>query len=322
MTDTAAAPAPAAATDEAGLADLQLKYQARTAASPPNSSTSGSREYPRTINLGFTCTRPGCNKPFRADVVFFAPRRRMGTKPSICPECVHRDERRRKEYQQHQAEALSKPAVEALDLRASMRRAGGNPNRYAKWDLHTFQPLPFQEKLARVTREFLQAVLQCGKYDEMQGVYVCGPNGVGKTAVAQMLLRAALEAGLRPGPGVIYDSAETLIMRIQDTYNARASAWEFIERRIRTRLWIVDELGAERPSDDAARKLTTIFNEREGRPVYSLGNYGVNELTQRHPELFRLRARLSGYRLLFVDGPNLHNPANRPRVAPPTVDEG
>src|SRR5690606_21483625 len=103
---------------------------------------------------------------------------------------------------------------------------------------------------------------------------------------------------------VVFDYALSLISRIQDTYNTGASADEILDRRINAGIWILDDLGTEKPSDDVVRRLTRIFAEREGRPTLVTSNVPPDQLEQRHPEFFRLASRFGPriFRVVEVRG--------------------
>src|SRR5690606_3477547 len=118
-------------------------------------------------------------------------------------------------------------------------------------------------------------------------------------AARDLLLDPSIPAG-----AVVFDYALSLISRIQDTYNTGESTDEILNRRIRARVWILDDLGTEKPSDDVVRRLTMIFAEREGRPTLVTSNFPPHELEARHPEFFRLASRFGprSFRTVEVRG--------------------
>lgn len=221
-------------------------------------------------------------------VVFLGPGRPIGPVPENCPDCVAEQRRREVRLMERGAErAAEGPSV--LEL---VERAGGNPYAFGRYRLESFPAQPGQLNALRATREFIQAVLASrDKYDQIRGLYLQGATGAAKTQLLHLALIALIEAGLNPGQDVIYDSAYTLGDRIQDTYNANASTWEFLERRIRAKVWLVDDLMAEKATTDVARKFVTIFNEREGKPTAVTSNHLPDHLTTRHEEYSRLVSR-------------------------------
>lgn len=262
------------------------------------------------VDVECVCLHPGCGKEFSVPVAFIAEGKPVGRAPDLCePHRLEADERAAAQTVAAQAKAA--PRIDVLGL---MEKAGGNPWKYGRWTWDGFRDAaqPWQDRARKVAHSWTEAVLGLGdKYAEVQGLYLCGPTGTAKTLLSHLVLRSVLEAGREPGRGVIYDKADTLIDRIQDTYNTKESTWRFVEQRIRTRVWVLDDLGRERASEDAVRRLTTILDEREGRPVFVTSNLTVEALASRHPEMERLKSRFGGYRLVRMDGPDMRFPAGR-----------
>src|SRR5204863_2741995 len=96
---------------------------------------------------------------------------------------------------------------------------------------------------------------------EGDGLWLMGDVGTGKTALAMLVSKAAVEAG---HTGAIY-SLPRLLSRIRRTYDADAgeqSYLEFFERLTEVDLLHIDDLGAEKRSDWVLEQLYAIINER------------------------------------------------------------
>ena len=110
-----------------------------------------------------------------------------------------------------------------------------------------------------VVREFvdkLEANLSTGR-----GLWLMGDVGTGKTSLAMLVSKAALELGR----SVAVYSLPRLLARIRRTYDADSgeqSYLQFFERLTSVDLLHVDDLGAEKRSDWVLEQLYAIVNER------------------------------------------------------------
>jgi DNA replication protein DnaC len=108
-------------------------------------------------------------------------------------------------------------------------------------------------------REFvddLESRLEAGR-----GLWLMGTVGTGKTSVAMLVSKLALEEG----HSVAIYSLPRLLGRIRRTYDADAgeqSYLEFFDRLTSVDLLHVDDLGAEKRSDWVLEQLYAIVNER------------------------------------------------------------
>ncbi len=96
---------------------------------------------------------------------------------------------------------------------------------------------------------------------EGRGLWLMGDVGTGKTSLAMLVSRHALEAGRT----VAIYSLPRLLARIRRTYDADTggdSYLEFFERLVSVDLLHIDDLGAEKRSDWVLEQLYAIVNER------------------------------------------------------------
>ena len=99
------------------------------------------------------------------------------------------------------------------------------------------------------------------RLDEGEGMWLMGDVGTGKTSLAMLVSKAAVEAGRT----VAIYSLPRLLSRIRRTYDAEAgeqSYLEFFERLTEVDLLHIDDLGAEKRSDWVLEQLYAIVNER------------------------------------------------------------
>ena len=97
--------------------------------------------------------------------------------------------------------------------------------------------------------------------DAGRGLWLLGDTGTGKTTLAMLISKAALEAG----HSVAIYSLPKLLARIRRTYDAEPggdSYLSFFERLTSVDLLHIDDLGAEKRSDWVLEQLYALVNER------------------------------------------------------------
>jgi DNA replication protein DnaC len=117
----------------------------------------------------------------------------------------------------------------------------------------------FDTTVVGVVREYVEHLgenLEAGR-----GLWLMGDVGTGKTSLAMLVSKAALEAGR----SVAIYSLPRLLARIRRTYDAEAgeqSYLEFFQRLTAVDLLHVDDLGAEKRSDWVLEQLYALVDER------------------------------------------------------------
>src|SRR6186997_3037786 len=99
------------------------------------------------------------------------------------------------------------------------------------------------------------------RLDAGRGLWLFGDTGTGKTTLAMLISKAALEAG----HSVAIYSLPKLLARIRRTYDAEPggdSYLAFFERLTSVDLLHIDDLGAEKRSDWVLEQLYALINER------------------------------------------------------------
>lgn len=297
------------------LADLQARHEAlRQQASGARPSESS--DYPRVEQVECVCLTPACGTTFSVPIWYNAPDRPVGAAPKLCDEC--RAELDRKERariaDEERAKRAAEVAARARDILALVEQAGGNPFEFGRWTLNTFPTRPGQLKAVQAAIEWTDAVLDARhKYDKVRGLYLVGPTGTAKTQLMHCVVRRLIEEGMEPQKDVIFDDSMSLIERIQGTYGSDDSTWALLEARIGARVWILDDFMAEKPTPDVIRKLTLIFNRREGKPTGVTSNLTPDAVRERWPEeAYRLLSRFgtAQFRTVGVTGDDMrfHTP--------------
>jgi DNA replication protein DnaC len=148
------------------------------------------------------------------------------------------------------------------------------------------------------------------------GVLLHGPAGRGKTFQASLLMRRAVEFAIAQGPHRLVDfqwhGAPGLLERMRADMNRKEGRGEtrrLVEQLIEARTIVIDDLGAERPTEWVRERLLEIVEERYAamRPVIVTTNLVPAQIEQ------RLGARITGRlmemcEVVMLSGPNLRAP--------------
>jgi len=100
-----------------------------------------------------------------------------------------------------------------------------------------------------------------GRLEQGRGLWLFGDTGTGKTTLAMLVSKMALEAG----HSVAIYSLPKLLARIRRTYDSEPggdSYLAFFERLTSVDLLHIDDLGAEKRSDWVLEQLYALINER------------------------------------------------------------
>jgi len=101
-----------------------------------------------------------------------------------------------------------------------------------------------------------------GRVDEHlaagRGLWLMGPPGTGKTTLAMLVSKAALERG----NSVAIYSLPRLLNEIRDTHRAERSHVQLLDRLTAVDLLHIDDVGAERSTDWVLEELYSIVNSR------------------------------------------------------------
>jgi DNA replication protein DnaC len=177
--------------------------------------------------------------------------------PVQCPECFAREEREAQEARIARLFAQS---------RVGARMRGWSLATYPR-DRHTREPLT-------VARRWVDAY----QADERSNLLVFGGVGAGKTGLAWGILRELLAQGT---PGLIVPLRE-LLWELRQSFRT-GDPCDTAERAQRVPVLVLDDLGAERPTDFARDELAVIVERRYAaeRPTIVTSNYDPERLAWR-----------------------------------------
>jgi DNA replication protein DnaC len=175
--------------------------------------------------------------------------------------------------------AVTRQPAPGDPVRAFLRTIGANLRDHGGVTLDTWDPDPDAHALEAV-RSWVETVAAANPGDPVMSMRLWGGTGSGKTQLAVSAARHLHEAhGWRPNH-IILDRWPDLLPRLHAHQN-EAEGEEMVDRRIRARLWIVDDLGDDPPTAASVRAVTRILRERQS-PTLVTGNYGLRSLAGRY----------------------------------------
>jgi DNA replication protein DnaC len=130
------------------------------------------------------------------------------------------------------------------------------PRRYRDVAFDRWPVTEIDAPIVAATRRFADAI--DSKLDAGRGLWFMGQVGTGKTTLAMLVSKAALEAGR----SVAIYSLPRLLNEIRDTHRAERSHVDLLDRLTAVDLLHVDDVGAERTTDWVLEELYSIVNAR------------------------------------------------------------
>jgi DNA replication protein DnaC len=143
-----------------------------------------------------------------------------------------------------------------IALRKARSLSAVIPRRYRDAAFDRYPVNEMDQQVVAVTRRFtrdLDEHLSAGR-----GLWFMGPVGTGKTTLAMLVSKAALEAG----HSVAIYSLPRLLNEIRDTHRAERSHVDLLDRLAAVDLLHIDDVGAERTTDWVLEELYSIVNAR------------------------------------------------------------
>lgn len=254
-------------------------------------TSESSAESPLVSQVQETARCRDCGAEFERHVLIVGPARMT----------VHRCEKCDEAEVDPEVAALRKPAQSTEDWLDSI---GVNTRKHGSATIENFDASD-APKAPGAAHDFIAEVVASRRHDRVKGLYLVGSaKGTGKTHLAVAIMRAVHEQ--RPDVGVVFDPADRLITKIQDSYGSGTTD-ALIEIRRNAGLYVLDDLGREKDSVDALRTLCTILDEREGAPTVITSNNLPRALGDRAKDAdlwARVASRLGDevYRYVAVEG--------------------
>jgi DNA replication protein DnaC len=136
--------------------------------------------------------------------------------------------------------------------------AGRLPKRFREVSFEREPIASMNQSLLREVRTYVRSIRE--RLDEGRGIWFVGGVGTGKTTLAMLISKAAMEADRT----VAIYSLPRLLALLRDTYDddAQYSLGELIERLCSVDLLHIDDVGAEQSSPWVLEQLYTIVNTR------------------------------------------------------------
>src|SRR5579859_1557063 len=130
------------------------------------------------------------------------------------------------------------------------------PRRYRDAAFDRYPVTEMEQTVVAATRRFVHDVDR--HLDAGRGLWFMGPVGTGKTTLAMLVSKAALEAGR----SVAIYSLPRLLNEIRETHGTDRSHVALLDRLTAVDLLHIDDVGAERTTDWVLEELYSIVNGR------------------------------------------------------------
>ncbi|MBE6899337.1 MAG: ATP-binding protein [Ruminococcaceae bacterium] len=139
-------------------------------------------------------------------------------------------------------------------------------------------------------------------------IVMIGKTGLGKTHLSLAIAKTVVEKGF----GVVYAPAQKLVSNLEREHFSFSGSDAVLQKYTNCDLLIIDDLGAEFPSQFTSAAIGNLINERlfENRPTVISTNLSVKELSERYSE--RTASRILGeYKRLLFAGEDIRFLKNR-----------
>jgi DNA replication protein DnaC len=143
-----------------------------------------------------------------------------------------------------------------IALRKARSLSAVIPRRYRDAAFDRYPVTEMEQHVVSATRRFASNIDK--HLDAGRGLWFMGPVGTGKTTLAMLVSKSAIEAGR----SVAIYSLPRLLNEIRDTHRAERSHVDLLDRLAAVDLLHIDDVGAERTTDWVLEELYSIVNAR------------------------------------------------------------
>lgn len=179
-------------------------------------------------------------------------------------------------------EPFNKAEYEERKLKQTISRnieASMIPYRYKGFNLIDYEVLNDKQKeIKTVCEEFID-----GRYES--GIILTGTNGTGKTMLCCLILKEMIKRNPHENRGhesdwYLYAEAIKIVRNIKDTWGTKDSEQTAIDKYVKPKVLVIDEIGVQYESNTETLFLTEIINDRYNKKKQTIlsGNATVSEV--------------------------------------------
>jgi DNA replication protein DnaC len=160
---------------------------------------------------------------------------------------------------------------------ADLRHRSGLPRKWENVTFENFEPRKGTERACKACINYAE------QFPSVQsrgiGMYLFGTSGSGKTRLAASIANKLLDKGI----SVKWWNVTSLYLEIQGTFNGNGSSQEILDDCTNAGLLILDDMGAEKPSEWTMATMYDILNTRidDVLPTIITSNLKLEELANK-----------------------------------------
>jgi DNA replication protein DnaC len=135
------------------------------------------------------------------------------------------------------------------------------PQRYAHCDFENFETVRSPDRSIERARMIAEKFVDEYPMSQPFGLLFIGPQGIGKTHLAVAIIKHLMKLKSIP---CLFRTFPELLKEIQNSYNpvSRASELSLLEPVLETEVLVLDELGAQNPSEWVQDEVAYVLNYR------------------------------------------------------------
>jgi DNA replication protein DnaC len=208
---------------------------------------------------------PNCGRPLYEGILHFWGTTRVF---KIICQCV---------VEKRMAQEKSDKAAKRRRYIADLRADSGLPRKWENVTFESFEPRKGAERAYKACINYAE------EFPNLQnrgiGMYIYGTGGSGKSRLAASIANKLLDSGTR----VKWWNVTSLYLAIQGTFSGQGSSQRIIDDCTNAGLLILDDMGAEKPSEWTMATMYDIINTRIDNvlPTIITSNLKLEELSSK-----------------------------------------